>query len=178
MDTASIFLEVMEGETTKWISFKEISNKDRKKICYLNQNSQMFNGTLRENLSMYDPSISDDAMKATLKTVGLDHWSLDKPIENNGENLSEGQKRRIKLARISFLRPDIIILDEPEAGLDKNTIKTKLVDFIENLKKNNPQATILLITHSPYIMKYGEDIVIMEDGKVQTHDTITNLIND
>jgi ABC-type transport system involved in cytochrome bd biosynthesis fused ATPase/permease subunit len=73
VDKSSIFLEIIENATTKWIPLSEISNKDRKKICYLNQNSQMFNGTLRENLSMYDQSISDEAMKETLKTIGLDH---------------------------------------------------------------------------------------------------------
>lgn len=110
--------------------------------------------------------------KKSLNLVGLDESYLDKsPFD-----LSGGQKRRVAIAGILAMNPDILILDEPTAGLDPQGAKEMLTLF----KKINQQGkTVILVSHDMnQVLEYCEDVVVMNKGKVERHVTVDELFKE
>ena len=107
-----------------------------------------------------------------LKTVGLDESYLDKsPFD-----LSGGQKRRVAIAGILAMDPDILILDEPTAGLDPQGTNEMMSLF---KKINDSGKTIILVTHDMnHVLQYCDEVVVMNQGRVEKHDTVTNIFKD
>ena len=107
-----------------------------------------------------------------LKTVGLDESYLDKsPFD-----LSGGQKRCVAIAGILAMDPDILILDEPTAGLDPQGTNEMMSLF---KKINDSGKTIILVTHDMnHVLQYCDEVVVMNHGKVEKHDTVTNIFKD
>ena len=95
-----------------------------------------------------------------LKLVGLDESFYKRsPFE-----LSGGEKRRVAIAGILVLNPDILIFDEPTAGLDPNGTKI-ILDLIKSLNENG--KTIILVTHDMNIvLNLATDVVVLKEGKV------------
>jgi len=110
--------------------------------------------------------------KKTLNLVGLDETYLDKsPFD-----LSGGQKRRVAIAGILAMDPEILILDEPTAGLDPQGAKEMLNLF----KKINQQGkTVILVSHDMnQVLEYCDDVVVMNKGKVEKHVTVEELFKE
>ena len=99
--------------------------------------------------------------KASLKLVGLDESYLEKsPLD-----LSGGQKRRVAIAGILAMEPDVLVLDEPTAGLDPQGAQ----QMMELFKKLNTvhNKTILLVTHDmEHVYNYCDNVVVMKKGEV------------
>ena len=107
-----------------------------------------------------------------LKTVGLDESYLNK----SPFGLSGGQKRRVAIAGILALNPDILILDEPTAGLDPQGTNEMMSLF---KRINESGKTIILVTHDMnHVLQYCDEVVVMNHGKVEKHDTVTNVFKD
>lgn len=110
--------------------------------------------------------------KKVLLEVGLDESYLKKsPFD-----LSGGQKRRVAIAGILAMNPDILILDEPTAGLDPQGTKEMMELFqkIHQLGK-----TIMIVTHDMnHVLTYCDRCVVMNQGKVEKHDTVENIFKD
>ena len=108
-----------------------------------------------------------------LKLVGLDESYEDKsPLE-----LSGGQKRRVAIAGILAMNPDVIVLDEPTAGLDP----LGTVSMMKLFKKLNTEhkKTILIVTHDmEQVYSYCDEVVVMENGKVQIHTSVNEFFKD
>lgn len=111
--------------------------------------------------------------KEALKLVGLDESYEDKsPLE-----LSGGQKRRVAIAGILAMNPDVIVLDEPTAGLDP----LGTVSMMKLFKKLNTEhkKTILIVTHDmEQVYSYCDEVVVMENGKVQIHTSVNEFFKD
>ena len=107
-----------------------------------------------------------------LKTVGLDESYLNKsPFD-----LSGGQKRRVAIAGILAMNPDILILDEPTVGLDPQGTNEMMSLF---KRINESGKTIILVTHDMnHVLQYCDEVVVMNHGKVEKHDTVTNVFKD
>ena len=128
---------------------------------------QLFEETVRKdiaygpgNMGMSDDDIAERVMSAA-ETVGLDSASLDKsPFD-----LSGGQKRRAAIAGVMAMEPEVLILDEPAAGLDpegRNSIFSAISDY---RKKKN--ATIIIVSHSMEDMaQWCDNIVVMSNARV------------
>ena len=110
--------------------------------------------------------------KKVIKQVGLDESYLDvSPFE-----LSGGQKRRVAIAGILAMNPDVLVLDEPTAGLDPNGAK-EMLDLFVSLNKQG--KTILIVTHEmDYVLEYCQECVVMKDGDVVYQGTPTSLFAD
>lgn len=139
---------------------------------------QLFEETIEKDI-IFGPmnfGVSEEEAKAiahkVLKTVGLDESYLNKsPFD-----LSGGQKRRIAIAGILAMDPDILILDEPTAGLDPQGTKEMMNLF---KKINDLGKTIILVTHDMnHVLQYCDEVVVMNHGKVEKHDTVTNVFKD
>lgn len=139
---------------------------------------QLFEETIERDI-IFGPmnfGVTEDVAKGialkALKTVGLDESYLHKsPFD-----LSGGQKRRVAIAGILAMDPDILILDEPTAGLDPQGTKEMMNLFKEI---NELGKTIILVTHDMnHVLEYCDEVVVMNHGVVEKHDTVTNVFKD
>jgi ABC-type bacteriocin/lantibiotic exporter with double-glycine peptidase domain len=96
-------------------------------------------------------------------------------LNNNGDNLSGGQKYRLDMARALLSNAPILILDEPTSALDYES-KMKFVNTLQNIKKETDKI-IIVITHDFSIMSIFDSIVLLKDGAMVTQSTHTKLIN-
>lgn len=139
---------------------------------------QLFEETIEKDI-IFGPmnfGVSEEEAKKiahnVLKTVGLDESYLNKsPFD-----LSGGQKRRVAIAGILAMKPDILILDEPTAGLDPQGTNEMMSLF---KRINESGKTIILVTHDMnHVLQYCDEVVVMNHGKVEKHDTVTNVFKD
>ncbi|WP_052000049.1 ABC transporter ATP-binding protein [Schleiferilactobacillus shenzhenensis] len=122
----------------------------RQQVMYLDQIPYIFSGSVRDNLTLGD-DYTDDALIAALKRADL--WDqvralpqgLDNSVGENGRTFSGGQKQRLALARGFLRNKQIILMDEGTASLDKDQALK-----IEETLLNDPQLTVLMITHQLY----------------------------
>ena len=110
--------------------------------------------------------------KDMIQLVGLDESYL----ERSPFDLSGGQKRRIAIAGILAMNPDILILDEPTAGLDPQGAKEMLHLF---KKVNQEGKTVILVSHDMnQVLEYCDDVVVMNHGHVEKHVTVNELFKE
>ena len=143
----------------------EIEPRDRNRwLVFKGQEAAIFAGTLADNLQAETPELLARALwlsgldeeirqgRLTLGTVLLDH----------GDNLSGGQRQKVALARTFARNGSIYLLDEPTAGLDPDTERL----FAQRLKEGLPQATLLMITHSPHVIETVSRLIVLDNGKI------------
>lgn len=110
--------------------------------------------------------------KEKLQLVGLDESYLERsPFE-----LSGGQKRRVAIAGILAMDPDILILDEPTAGLDPKGAREMLNLF---KKINESGKTVIIVSHDMnQVLEYCQDVIVMNKGRVEKHVTVSELFKE
>lgn len=142
------------------------------KIGFLSQSPYIFSSTIKENIAMFD-DVPDETIIKVLDYVGLKQQvlALNKGIHavigEGGEMLSGGQMRRIELARILLLRPDLLIFDEPATGLD---VKTEHI-IQEVLLTSFRKTTMITIAHRAHTIKNANKCIEMNNGCVQSQRT-------
>ena len=110
--------------------------------------------------------------KESLKLVGLDESYLEKsPFD-----LSGGQKRRVAIAGILAMNPDILIFDEPTAGLYPQGAK----DMLNLFKKINKSGkTVIIVSHDMnQVLEYCDDVIVMNKGKVERHKSVSEIFKE
>ncbi|MFT3672361.1 ABC transporter ATP-binding protein [Aestuariivirga sp.] len=123
----------------------------RHTIGYVPQELALFHDTIRENISLSEPGITDQQIHEALQLAGAGDFiaslpqGLDTDVGEYGGKLSGGQRQRISLARALVRRPEILILDEVTSALDPET-EAAIVDNIAGLRG---RYTIIAITHRP-----------------------------
>ncbi|MBR6632948.1 MAG: energy-coupling factor transporter ATPase [Clostridia bacterium] len=117
-----------------------------------------------------DPNEIDRRVRSAASFAGVDEELFEKsPFE-----LSGGQKRRVAIAGIMAMEPDIIVLDEPAAGLDPRG-RDEIFNGIKKWRDSH-NSTVILISHSMEDMAlYADDIIVMKDGKVLTSGTVDQV---
>lgn len=140
----------------------------RRDMTLLNQNAQLFYGTIRENLTLGAPLATDqdilNALKITnaldiveQKKEGLDHIILE-----GGAGFSGGQRQSLLLTRSILRNPNILLLDEPTAALDDVSERS----LIEHLKQWSGHRTLIVATHRPAVLQLVDRIIVIHDGKI------------
>ena len=143
----------------------------RRDIGYLPQDVGLFKGTLRENLTMGNPGISEDSLIEAITFSGLDKAirnhpkGLDLEIADGGGGLSVGQRQSVGLARLYLQNPKIVLLDEPTASLDQNAE----AELIAKLEKWLRPRTTVLTTHRMGILKLVDKIAVLNNGTIAMH---------
>ncbi|HHU28554.1 TPA: energy-coupling factor transporter ATPase [bacterium] len=111
----------------------------------------------------------DVLVKDAAKLVGIDEELLSRsPFE-----LSGGQRRRVAIAGILAMKPSVLILDEPTAGLDPRGAR-EMMDLFSRLNKQG--ITVILVTHDmDYVLRYSELVIVMSEGMLKAYDTPLNI---
>ncbi|MGO4722861.1 MULTISPECIES: thiol reductant ABC exporter subunit CydC [unclassified Inquilinus] len=139
-----------------------------RRVAYLSQRSQIFAGTIRDNLLIGAPEADDATLAAAVEAAGLAGWvatlprGLDTWVGEAGIQASGGQARRIALARCILKDAPILVLDEPTEGLDGET-EDQIIDALDRLTAGR---TTLVITHRPALLRLAESAVLMAEGRI------------
>lgn len=121
------------------------------------------------NFKVGEEEARQKAMKA-LAMVGLD----PSYYERSPLDISGGQKRRVAIAGILAIDPDVLVLDEPTAGLDPQGAKSMMELFLE-LNRNH-HKTILIVTHDmDHVLNYCDNVVVMKKGEILTHQQVNDF---
>ncbi len=140
----------------------------RKNISYVPQDSVLFRGTVKENITYKNPFAKEtDIIKAAhlagcFEFINRHPLGFDMPIGERGEGLSGGQKQSIILARALIENNPIILMDEPSNMMDN----THEVQLISRLKPYLRDKTLILITHKPQMLELVDRIIVLDNGKV------------
>ncbi len=143
----------------------------RARIGLVTQEVQLFQASLRDNLTLFDGAVPDEQIRAALDTLGLADWlrelprGLDTLLGPGGAGLSAGQAQVLACARILLRAPDLVILDEPSSRLDPAT--DRLVHAA--LGRVLVGRTGIIIAHRLATLAYADDILVLEDGQVCEH---------
>ncbi|MCZ6676364.1 MAG: ATP-binding cassette domain-containing protein, partial [Candidatus Poribacteria bacterium] len=147
-------------------------------VGIVTQDVQLFNATVRENLTIFNPTIADERMLAVIEELGLSAWyqslpqGLDTVITSGG--LSAGEAQLLAFARVFLKNPGIIILDEPSSRLDPAT-EQQIDRAVQKLLYNR---TGIIIAHRLGTVQRVNEIMILEDGEVWEHGEREKLVKD
>lgn len=137
-------------------------------LSYKPQDALLFEGTLEDNIRCGEQSEHVETLHAALQISGLaediarGEMTLDKPVFSGGQNLSGGQRQAVALARALLPDPQILILDEPTAGLDQAAEKA----MIERLLPACANKTLIISTHSLELLRRLDRIIVIEKGRI------------
>lgn len=153
------------------ISGKEIDlDQLREKIGFVTQDTQLFSGTIRENLQFVKPNASDEDILKVLHQAACHTLlaradkGLDTVIGEGGVKVSGGEKQRLSIARALLRNPDILVFDEATSALDSIT-EEEITKTIRDVSKINTQITIL-IAHRLSTIRHADRIYVLEKGNI------------
>ena len=158
---------LLEGENI-WAKPKEMKRiRSRVGLVFQYPEYQLFDETVESDIAFgpKNMKLSDEEIKSRVKLAAEFCGLSEKELKRSPFELSGGQKRRAAIAGVLAMRPEVLVLDEPAAGLDpkgKEEILSGLVEY-----KNTYGATLLIISHSMEdIAKYADEILVMKDGEI------------
>ncbi|MDG2126133.1 MAG: ABC transporter ATP-binding protein [Verrucomicrobiales bacterium] len=161
------------------IPIHELSkNSLRAAVGYVTQESFLFNGTVRENLTLAKPDATDDEMWAALKVANAHDFVSRLPEElatnvgERGVKLSVGEKQRIAIARVVLKNPPILLLDEATASVDTET-EHLIQSALDRLMADR---TAFVIAHRLSTVRNADQIYVLDRGTVAEHGTHETLV--
>jgi ATP-binding cassette subfamily B protein len=162
----------LEGD----ILYNNILSKDidldqlREKIGFVTQDTQLFSGTIRENLLFVNPTATDEECMNVLQRAACQTLlaradkGLDTVIGEGGVKVSGGEKQRLSIARALLRKPDILVFDEATSSLDSIT-EEEITDTIRDVSVLNDHITIL-IAHRLSTIMHADCIYVLEKGNI------------
>lgn len=140
----------------------------RRKIAYVTQEVQLFNSSVRDNLTLYNPAVTDEKIMETIDLIGIRDWfnklpqGLDTKISTEAPFLSTGELQLLTFIRVFLNEPEIVILDEATSRLDPITEK-----YLETALNTLLQGrTAIIIAHRLKTVLRADEIMILEDGAI------------
>jgi ATP-binding cassette subfamily B protein len=169
---------LVNGTDTRNIDMNALRNQ----ISFVTQDTQLFAGTIKENLAFVAPEATDEAMLEALTKASCTNI-LDKGgnglatvIGEGGLKLSGGEKQRLSIARALLRHPHLLIFDEATSSLDSLT-EESITDTIRELSTEREQITIM-IAHRLSTIIHANRIYVLEKGKVIEEGTHQSLLEE
>ena len=149
----------------------------RNRIGLVTQDVQLFNASVRDNITLFNTEISDKEVHAVIEELGLSDWyqslpnGLDTVLEGTG--MSAGEAQLLAFARVFLRNPSIVILDEPSSRLDPAT-EQRIDHAVQRLLNGR---TSIIIAHRLGTVQQVDEIMILQDGKIQEYGERNQLVN-
>jgi ATP-binding cassette subfamily C protein LapB len=140
----------------------------RRQVGYVPQETVLFHGSIRENLTQGAPHASDDEIMRALALSGLNDLikqsprGLDHEVGERGAQLSGGQRQMIALTRALVLAPPILLLDEPTSNMDNFAER----QFLQRMLKWLEGRTLVLVTHRASLLALVNRIILLDRGRI------------
>ena len=135
-------------------------------VIFQNPDNQFVGSSVRDDIAFglenraIDPSKMDEIIEKSAKEVGMEEY-----LDQAPENLSGGQKQRVALAGVLALSPSLLLLDEATSMLDPKG-KREILSLVKERKKENPDLTILSITHDVEEAAMADYVLVLSKGKI------------
>ncbi|MBX4191813.1 MAG: ABC transporter ATP-binding protein/permease [Candidatus Doudnabacteria bacterium] len=155
--------------------------KIRNKIGLVAQDTQLFAGTIRENLLFASPKATDEEMLSALKAsaavtlIERGGNGLDSKIGEGGLKISGGEKQRLAIARALLRKPELIIFDEATSSLDSIT-EESITSTIKDIEKNYPDLITVMVAHRLSTISHADRIYVLEKGQLAEVGNHTELL--
>jgi ATP-binding cassette subfamily B protein len=140
----------------------------RRRVALVPQEVELFAGSIRDNVALFDPRPGDGDVERVLRKVGLDHLAaagIDRELGAGGAGLSAGEAQLLSLARVWLRDPDLLVLDEATARVDPET-EERLERAIADLLTGR---TALVIAHRLSTLRRVDEIVVFDHGRIVEH---------
>lgn len=140
----------------------------RRGIGQMLQDVFLFSGTVRDNVTLFDDSFSDEQIRSACRYVNADSFidrlekGLDEEVIERGENFSQGQRQLLSFARTVLHKPQILILDEATANIDTET-EVLIQKFLEKMRNI---GTMLVVAHRLSTIQHADQIIVLQHGEV------------
>nr|WP_211746061.1 ABC transporter ATP-binding protein [Paenibacillus sp. Marseille-Q4541] len=139
-----------------------------RRVGMVTQDVQLFDGSLRDNLTLFDTTVTDESILNTTEQLGLRRWidaqpsGLDTHLTAGGNSLSAGEAQLFALTRVFLTEPSLVILDEPSSRLDAAT-ESMLQIAVDQLMK---ECTGIIIAHRLATLEKVDKIMVLGDGEI------------
>ena len=143
----------------------------RQRVGMVTQDVQLFRGTIRDNITFFDDTISDERIMAVMDELGLRGWvesltdGLETELEFDGRGLSAGEGQLLAFTRVFLRDPGLIILDEASSRLDPAT-EMLIERAVEKLLQDR---TGIIIAHRLKTVERADEIMILDNGRILEH---------
>jgi ATP-binding cassette subfamily B protein len=167
---------VYNNTSSRNINLEEL----RSQIGFVTQDTQLFAGTIRENLLFVNPNATDAEMLDVLNKSACDKLlaradkGLDTTIGEGGVKISGGEKQRLSIARALLRKPTILVFDEATSSLDSIT-EEEITNTVKGLGGNKEHLTIL-IAHRLSTIMHADKIYVLEKGSISESGTHAELL--
>lgn len=152
----------------------------RHRVAMVTQDVQLFEATIRDNITFFDKTISDEQILGVIEALELGAWfkslpdGLDTHLETNGRSLSAGEAQLLAFTRVFLRNPGLVILDEASSRLDPAT--EQLIErAVDKLLRDR---TGIIIAHRLGTVQRADTIMILQDGRIIEHDARAALASD
>ncbi len=152
----------------------------RRNIGYVEQDTILLYGSLRENIAIGAPYADDRTIIAAADVGGLSEFvnrhpqGFDMTIGERGESLSGGQRQGVAIARAALLDPPIMLLDEPTSSMDF----TSESQFKERLRAFAQNKTLIIVTHRNSLLDLATRIIVIDEGRIVADGPRDKVISD
>lgn len=156
-------------------------NSVRHRVGYVPQDTQVFAGTVRDNLLFVSPQATDeecfDALKKAqaLDIIARQDKGLDTVIGENGIKLSGGERQRIAIARALLRQPDLLIFDEATSSLDSLT-EQEITNTIKAIRIEHPHLMMIIVAHRLSTVEHADRLYAIKQGRLVESGTHEQLL--
>jgi ATP-binding cassette, subfamily B, bacterial len=164
------------------ISSRDIRyNRMRRQLGFVTQDTQLFSGTIRDNMKFVKPDATDEEINAALEQASATNIvysngrGLDSVLGEGGRKVSGGEKQRLSIARALLRKPRLLIFDEATSALDSLT-EEQITETVKEISALKQQITIL-IAHRLSTIMHADTIYVLEKGKIIEQGTHDELVD-
>ena len=152
----------------------------RARVGVVTQDVRLLAGTVRDNLTLLDPSVPDERLAAVIEELGLADWyrglpnGLDSYVRPDGTSMSAGEAQLLAFARVFLRDPGVVVLDEASSRIDPGT--ERLIE--RAVDRLTAGRTMIVIAHRLATLDRCDDILLLEQGRIVEHGERMRLASD